>query len=220
MVSLQRVAAAIRASLRSEPDDDDLRRLHAVTRISNEERRQVVERFYEEVMGDLPVDEGFAQMLKTSVPDLPDEPTQEQLDAWIELSEILSDRSFIDNMRSMSQQSWGGERPNYDQADYHQKYWQLMQEAGAARERGAAPESEEATELVDRFVGLSAPMFGGEDSPELRRKMLASYADHDPRAARYWELVARMRGDEAGYEHTVKQNAAVTWLAEALKARV
>ena len=221
IVSLQRVAAALRSSLRSEPDDDDLRRLHAVTRISNEERQQVVARFYEEVMGDLPVDEGFATMMRSSVPDLPDDPSQEQLDAWIELAEILSDRGFIDSMRAMTEKGWGGdERPDYDQGDYHQKYWQLMAEAGAARERGVAPESDEATELVDRFVGLSAPMFGGEDSAELRSTMLSSYVNHDPRAARYWELVARMRGDEDGYEQTVKQNAAVAWLTEALKARV
>lgn len=220
IVSLQRVAAALRSSLRSEPDTDDLRRLHAVTRISNEERRQVVERFYEEVMGDLPVDSGFASMMKTSVPDLPDDPTQEQLDAWIELAEILSDRGFIDNMRTMTEQSWGGdERPDYDQGEYHQRYWQLMQEAGAARERGVAPDAEEAAELIDRFVALSAPVFGGSDTPEVRTKMLASYSNHDPRAARYWELVARMRGGEAGYETVVKQNAAVAWLTDALKAR-
>lgn len=221
IVSLQRVASALRLSLRSEPTDDDLRRLHAVTRISNEERRAVVDRFYEEVMGDLPVDEGFRQMMTTSVPDLLEDPTEQQLDAWIELAGILSDRGFIDSMRAMTERSWGGdERPDYDQQAYHAGYWELMAEVTAAREAGVSPESDEVSELVDRFVALSAPMFGGSDTPEVRRKLLDGYLEHDPRAARYWELVALMRGDQAGYEQTVKQNETVTWLVEALRLRV
>ena len=221
ITSLQRVAAALRLSLRSEPTDDDLRRLHAVTRISNEERRAVVERFYEEVMGDLPVDESFRQMMTTSVPDLPEEPTQQQLDAWIELAGILSDRGFVESMRAMTEQSWGGDdRLEYDQSAYHASYWELMSEVGALRDQAVSPGSDEVTPLVDRFVQLSAPMFGGTDTPELRRKLLESYTRHDPRAARYWELVALMRGDDNGYEMTVRQNATVAWLVEALRLRV
>lgn len=221
IVSLERVASALRAALRAEPDEDDLRRLHAVTRISNEERKAVVERFFDEVMGDLPVDESFKTMMLTSVPDLPEEPTSEQLDAWVELAEMLADKGFVANLRAMTEQSWGGDaKPEFDQAAYHQGYWQLMTEAGAMRENGVDPIDALATPLVDRFVALSGPMMGGSDSPEFRRRLLDRYVTHDPRAARYWELVAKMRGDEAGYETTVKQNATVAWLVEALAARV
>lgn len=221
IVSLQQVATALRAALRTEPDTDDLRRLHAVTRISNEERSRVVERFYDEVIGDLPVNAQFAQMLRTSVPELPDDATKQQLDAWIELAEMLTDPGFIDNMRAMTQKGTeGGDKPAYDQGEYHAKYWQLMKDASALRDRGVSPDSDEVTPLVDRFVELSAPMFGGTDTPELRRRLLESYTTHDPRAARYWELVARMRGDETGYEAAVEQNAAVAWMVEALKLRV
>src|SRR5689334_5793804 len=42
--SLERVAAALRAALRqNEPDESDVRRLCAVTRLTNEERKAVIE---------------------------------------------------------------------------------------------------------------------------------------------------------------------------------
>jgi hypothetical protein len=49
VASLQRIGGALRAALRSEPDEDDVRRLCAVTRLSNEERRAVLENFCERV---------------------------------------------------------------------------------------------------------------------------------------------------------------------------
>ena len=45
IVSLQQVAAALRAALRSEPDEADIRRLCTVTRLTTEERKAVIERF-------------------------------------------------------------------------------------------------------------------------------------------------------------------------------
>jgi DNA-binding transcriptional MerR regulator len=79
IVSLQHVAAAIRAALQTETDEDDPRRLHAVTRLSNEERRAVIERFYRQVAEGIAVDEDWTRsMIDASAPRLPDEPSKEQ----------------------------------------------------------------------------------------------------------------------------------------------
>ena len=220
IVSLRRVAAAIRAA-GPEPNDDDLRRLSSVTTISNEERRAVIARFFEQVGTDTPEYRAWAdQMIAASVPDLPDEPTKEQLDAWIELSEILSDPGFIENMRSMSEASWSEPRPDFDQAAYHASFWQLMNDVDAATKAGAEASSPEADALVQRFVDVSAPLHGESDSPEFRRKLLGYFEGHDPRASRYWELVAIMKGDEGMAAMTAASNRATSWLIEALKARL
>ena len=51
--------------------------------------------------------EEVRQMIETTVPELPDDPTPEQCDAWIELSAILNDPSFIAKMRANASDAWG-----------------------------------------------------------------------------------------------------------------
>src|SRR3954469_10862841 len=100
--SLQRVAAALRAALRSgEPNESDLRRLCTVTQLTNEERKNVIERYYQRIADDIPLDSPWRKTLaEASKPQLPENPTPEQLDAWIELSELLTDDSFVERQRN------------------------------------------------------------------------------------------------------------------------
>jgi len=108
VASLQRVGAALRAALRAEPSEDDLKRIYAVTRLSNEERRAVIERFFDRVSEGIPIDEAWKQrMIEATTPKLPDNPTPPQLDAWIELAGLLSDPTFIENLRENAKAVWG-----------------------------------------------------------------------------------------------------------------
>jgi hypothetical protein len=50
-------------------------------------------------------------MLRTATPDLPDEPTTEQVEAWIELAELVPDADFAASIRRMA------EHPAADRAD-------------------------------------------------------------------------------------------------------
>src|SRR5690349_10768032 len=62
--SLQRVAAALRAALeRGDPDQSDVRRLCAVTRLTNEERKAVIEEFYGRVSDGIPVDNAWQKKM-------------------------------------------------------------------------------------------------------------------------------------------------------------
>src|SRR5690606_10395592 len=90
-----------------EPDEDDIRRLCAVTRLTAEERKAVIERFYERVSEGVAMDEQWKQqMIAASAPTLPEQPTPAQLDAWIELAEIVRDEGFIANMRASAARTW------------------------------------------------------------------------------------------------------------------
>src|SRR6476646_7389099 len=46
LASLQGVAAALRAALRAAPNESDVRRLCAVTKLTNDERKAVIEQFH------------------------------------------------------------------------------------------------------------------------------------------------------------------------------
>ena len=104
----RRVASALRAALRSpQLTEADLRRFLTMTQLSRAERRNVVERFFEKVSDGINIDRKWIrQMIETSVPELPDDPTPEQCDAWIELSQMLNDPTLVANMRANAEDVW------------------------------------------------------------------------------------------------------------------
>lgn len=210
IVSLQQVAAALRASLRSEPNQDDLRRLCTVTRLTNEERKAVIERFYARVSEAVPIDEDWKRgIMEASAPRLPDDPTPAQLDAWIELAEIVQDEGFIANMRKSAAETWG---PGFDLAAHQRASAEATAAARALIDRGVAPNADDARPVVDRLVlGLAGAM-GKPADDEFRRATHEKYTHHDPRAARYWELVAIL----AGREHQQWAHEEWKWLTAAM----
>ncbi|HEU4407175.1 MAG TPA: MerR family transcriptional regulator [Polyangiaceae bacterium] len=211
IVSLQHVAAALRAALRSEPSDEDLRRLCAVTRLSNEERKAVIKGFYDQVSQGLPVDRGWVNaMVEASAPKLPDEPTPEQLDAWIELSTIVSDPGFVETMRASAKQSW---QPGFDAAAYRRASDEAAASARAALDRGLPPGATEAGDIVGRFAGAVAAASGQPDDAAFRAMMRERFAKHDPRASRYWELVALLKGQPP----QASPNEEWAWLTRAIE---
>src|SRR3954465_10855487 len=69
VASLQRVAAALRAALRGDPNESDVRRLCAVTRLTNEDRRTVIEQFHARIAEGLTVDDAWRKkMMVESTP--------------------------------------------------------------------------------------------------------------------------------------------------------
>src|SRR5262249_20424069 len=148
VASLQRVSAALRAALRAEPNDEDVRRIYAVTRLSNDERKAVIERFYDRVSEGIPIDDSWKQrMIDASTPRLPDDPTPAQLDAWIELAEIVSDPAFIENLRRDAKDVWG----KFDMEAMRRAGDEAAAAAKDALARAMAPESDEAQQIVERY---------------------------------------------------------------------
>ena len=190
----RRVAAALRAALRSpDPTEADLRRYWTMTRLSQAERRSVVERFYEKVSDGMRIDPTWVrQMIEASIPELPDEPTPEQCDAWIELSEILGDPGFIANMRSSANEFW--DRDGFDPAAYREAGEQMRLKAKEAIDRGLAPTSDEGAAFVRDWMETLAATLNRKPDAAFKAWLLSKYTQHDDRASRYWELVAIMKG--------------------------
>jgi DNA-binding transcriptional MerR regulator len=191
IASLQRIGAALRAALRSEPNEDDVRRLCAVTRLSNDERKAVIESFYERVSEGIPIEEKWKrQMIEGSAPKLSDNPTPEQLDAWIELAEIVSDPAFVQNLRENAKEVWG----KFDMTAMRRAGDEVAAAARDAIARSIAPDSGEGKQIVEHYGAALAAARGGTFDDTSRRGMRDRFERHDPRAARYWELVAIMNG--------------------------
>jgi DNA-binding transcriptional MerR regulator len=193
VASLQRVAAALRAAIaKDEPDESDVRRLCAVTRLTNEERKAVIENFYARISEGIPVDDAWKQkMIGASTPTLPDNPTQAQLDAWIELAELVQDPTFVAYLRTTTKETW--ER-KVDVAALQKANEAASKAAGEARARGESPESASGKAIVEAYLEGISQATGKPISEVFKKGVRERFERHDPRASRYWELVAIMSG--------------------------
>ncbi|MFI6513563.1 MerR family transcriptional regulator [Streptosporangium sp. NPDC050855] len=205
--ALQRTRAVLRATLeRDEPTDDDLRRLNALGRLGAAETTKLVNEFVDDVAGENAARQEWLGGLRAAmVPELPDEPGIEQLDAWLELTELLGDDDFRAGLREMGGDFWEN-ADRLDPAALIEADTLVTRTALDAVRDGVAPGSQAAAPVVAGIVAVLAEARGC--APEV---IVRNYAEHDPRAGRYWELVAVVNGTPWPPESVVAHE----WIAAA-----
>lgn len=223
-VDLQlRALRAVRSVLRrahhhGEGDAGYLARLHRLARLTEREREQLIGDFWAAAVGDAPVDrEWLDSMAAASVPDLPDDATDGQLDAWLELGELATDDDFLANLRTMSSSFWNdAAETGVDLATWRAANDEVIADVIAAVEAGVAPGDDAAAALLDRFVALQSAARNRRPDAALRADQLWEFDQHDPRASRWWELVAILQE----WPSPAPTIEAYAWVHEALRARV
>src|SRR5436190_13701882 len=98
VLQLRRAVLTAVAKRRSDTEETTL--MHKIMQLSADERRRIVEDFVDDVFGGLDVDPQLRERMRTAAPSLPDDPTPEQVDAWVELAELIRDPGFRESMRS------------------------------------------------------------------------------------------------------------------------
>jgi hypothetical protein len=152
-----------------------------------------------------------------AVPELPEDPSIEQLDAWLELATIATDRDFQQRLRAGMLSFWTDVPDGFDWSGWHGAMRALTAEATAAVVAGTAPDDPRAARFVDAFAAAAADALGRADDPAFRAELLAGYeAGADPRAGRYWELVAVING----WDSPAPGIATTLWLLDALRLAV
>jgi hypothetical protein len=61
--------------------------MHKLVKVSDAERRRIIHEFIDEAFGDLDANPDMVAMLRSAMPELSDDPTPEQVDAWVELAD-------------------------------------------------------------------------------------------------------------------------------------
>ncbi|MFH8500599.1 helix-turn-helix domain-containing protein [Streptomyces coeruleorubidus] len=179
--------------------------MNRLARLSAAERRRIVEEFVDEVFHGLDTaDPVIRERMRNTAADLPEEPTPEQVDAWLELAEMLQDPGFRAEMRKAAEfnaADHGHDTPAGASLWFSRR---LVQLGARARERGIAPDSPEAAQVLRELLG------GADPAAVLER--LRSHAIN--RVARYRELLAVVKG--TGPDAAYREEFA--WVVAALEA--
>ncbi|MFC4910592.1 MerR family transcriptional regulator [Actinomadura gamaensis] len=186
--------AVLRAVARRGTDPEELKIVNELARLSAEERNAIVHEFIDATFGGLDANPAFVAMMRSAMPELPDDPEPEQVEAWIELADLVRDGDFRASVRRMAEHQ--AEQAGRAEAELHHELTQVVVEkVTAAREAGVSPDSAEAGRVVDVLVQRYAETFGAEDSARYRRDVLRRVETaNDPRAARYWALLGKING--------------------------
>ncbi|MBA8826567.1 DNA-binding transcriptional MerR regulator [Saccharopolyspora lacisalsi] len=210
--------AVLRAVVKQQSTTEEMRIMHELAKMSDEERDRLIDEFWDEAAEGLNVDPEFIAWMRSAKPRLPEDPSAEQLEAWIELAELVRDPGFRRTVRELNAEQ-ARVRDTMPEADFSQdrveESWDVMDEIIAARKSAAAPDSERARALVDRFAGMVAHDRAVEDDTRFRNTLADEFEQHDPRLTRYWELLATINDWP---KRGMLSAADTTWLVAALRA--
>ncbi len=187
--------AVLRAVARRGASPQETRLMHRLAKLSEAERHRLVHEFIDDTFGGFDANPEFVAMMRSAMPELPDDPTTEQVEAWVELAELCQDADFRASVRRMAEHQ-AAERADGDTTGLHRELTEAVCERiGEAIVAGVLPTSAESAPVTDALTALYAHAFERADDGDLRRWILARLETaSDPRAERYWELLATVNG--------------------------
>ncbi|MEU4790184.1 MerR family transcriptional regulator [Micromonospora tulbaghiae] len=186
----RRAVLTVIARRGATPSQADL--LHRLAGLARRERRRLVEEFLDAAFGGL-TDSGLAGIRRSLTPELPDDPDDAQIEAWVELAELAQDPEFRAGLRRLAEQHAadraGAEGVRRDVVAV------VREEVAPALAAGVDPTSPGADAVLARAADRYARLCGRPDDTDLRRRMLDRLRTaRDPRRERYLELLSVVNG--------------------------
>ncbi|MGV9625575.1 MerR family transcriptional regulator [Streptomyces sp. NPDC003487] len=204
--SLKVTRAVLSSVARRGSSAEEMTLMNKLARLSAAERRRIVDDFMTEIFDGLDAaDPDIKNRLRFMTADLPDDPTPEQVDAWVELAELIQDPEFRALMRRMVAFNAADRGPDVPAGSSLWFMSRLVQLAGEALRAGIAPEAPEAEDVLRGLLGDADP------AAVLERLTAAA----NERVARYRELSALVNGLDPQPAHTEE----FAWVVAALRAR-
>lgn len=211
--------AVLRAVAKRGSSPEEMELMHKLAKLSDEERRRVINDFIDEAFGGLDAHPEFVAMMRSAMPELPDDPAPEQVDAWVELGELVGDADFRAAVRRAAEYQAAeiaAGAGSQSAADNKALAELTRVKAGGAADAGHAPDSEAARAVIDDLLPRYARLYGREDGPGFRAWLLHRFeTGNDWRMERYWQLLATINGWPAQPPLT----PAYDWLVEAMRSR-
>ncbi|WP_214102827.1 helix-turn-helix domain-containing protein [Acrocarpospora catenulata] len=199
--------AVLRSIARRGSDTEELSLMHRLARLSARERQHMIDEFVARTFAGLDPDAPgahIADAMRRLPPELPDDPSDAQVDAWVELAELVGDADFQARVRQMAEAGARPAEPEFEAGDPAV----ITARAGAALAAGITPDSPEGQDIVGQIVGA-------DRSREWRLEVadrLETFTDQ--RVERYWALLGVLNG----LDPFPPAAAAFEWFIAALRA--
>ena len=209
--------AVLRAVAGRGAGPEELELVNKLARLSAQERRRLIEDFVDQAFEGLDVGPEFVAKLRSTLPDLPEDASAGQVDAWIELAELVQDEDFRASMRRIAayqaRERAEGARTGTDEDG--KLVAVVLERTTEARAAGLAPAGAAARPVVDELAAAFADLFARPDGPAFRAWLLERLeTGNDPRTERYWHLIAVINGRPA----PPALGPAFDWLIAGLRA--
>lgn len=154
--------------------------MHKLVSMTDEQREQTIDDFWNDIGEGLDVPDGFVDRLRTMRPVLPADPTAAQLEAWIELADLVTDPAFRHAVRTYLHDTYSAPEAKAVATEPFQEFIHvtgapLMQELLAAYRAGESPRSPRAQQAVTRFMDAATALSGAPLTPEVRNRTADGY---------------------------------------------
>ncbi|MEU5438330.1 MerR family transcriptional regulator [Streptomyces sp. NPDC020719] len=211
-LQLRRSVLRVVAGRGSDPEETTL--MHRLTQLSVEERRRLIDDFVEGTFGTVDADPAGVAMVRAATPDLPDDPSSEQVAAWVEIAELVSDDDFRTRMRRTTLHQVAGHTPAIETEAGEGLMTFTRQQVTEAMECGIDPLTDRAAPIVDDLVERFSEVFAHAPDKEFRDWMAQRFEEaHDPKVDRYWRLVWIVNG----WQVVPNLIPVYSWLIQALR---
>jgi DNA-binding transcriptional MerR regulator len=213
--------AALRALARRTPSPHEVDLMTRLAQATADERRRLINDFLDSIFEGVTVSPEFEAGMRRGMPELPDDPTDEQVDAWIELAELVRDEDFRERLRAMGRRSFGPGVSSHatptDGAKSRATATLVAEKAGAAVTAGTDPASADADATHNELVAAFAAAVDRPPDHAYRAELVdAVRSGYEPRAERYWQLIATING----WAPIPSAMPAWAWFIDALAARL
>jgi DNA-binding transcriptional MerR regulator len=228
--------AVLRTIVRQHTTTEQVSLMHKLVSMSDDDRDRLITQFWNFVTDGLDVHPSYVEGLHSRRPHLPEEPSAEQLEAWIELAEIVQDEEFRTTLRNFFHRTFGSERGKLmatpEMMARTERHRRLQLEAMAAQQASVPADSPQARDIAERVAadaaGFTAAVTGEHDPARARR----SIVEFDPNGkaaqwlakstglkllTRYHSLVATINGTPKPDPDPDKAAAIREWMAAALR---
>lgn len=198
--------SVLRVVIRRGATPEETQTMQKLLQVSAAERRRLVDEFVSRAFEGIPRSAPgalIADAMRSLPPELPDEPSDAHVEAWLELVGLLADPDFQSRVRRMA--LTGAAAPRAQAVDIEA----IRKHASAAVSDGVAPGADEAWPVVERILARST---SAAERLQLREQLETF---HDVRVERYWQLMGILN-NRPPFPPVA---AACQWFIDALRAR-
>jgi DNA-binding transcriptional MerR regulator len=194
--------AVLRAILRQDNSTEQVALMHKLVSMSDDDRERLLDLYWNEITEGLTVHPAFVELMHRWRPRLPAEPTVEQLEAWIELADLVQDEDYRRSLGAAFRTSFSSDHSHAvtspEVLDRIERHRQILREARETREAGLLADSVPAREVSERLAASAAEISryaraNGLTGPP-RQNGKETHARFMGLLSRYGTLVAAING--------------------------